>query len=129
MGYHRFMRALLREEPVTVYGDGQQVRGNTYVSDCVSATLAAVEAHRGETYNVGGGEAVTVWDIIHKLEALAGCRALIKQEPARPRDQRYALPTPPSCVGTSAGNRTPPFKKGCPASGNGRSVSRFNAGL
>jgi nucleoside-diphosphate-sugar epimerase len=91
MGYHRFIRALLCKQPVTVYGDGQQVRGNTYVSDCVSATTAAVEAHAGETYNIGGGEAATVWDIIHKLENLAGCRALIKQEPARPGDQRYTF--------------------------------------
>jgi nucleoside-diphosphate-sugar epimerase len=91
MGYHRFIQSLLREEPVTVYGDGQQVRGNTYVSDCVSATLAAVEANRGEIYNIGGGEAATVWDIIRKLEALAGCSARIKQEPARPGDQRYTF--------------------------------------
>jgi nucleoside-diphosphate-sugar epimerase len=91
MGYHRFIRALLCKQPVTVYGDGQQVRGNTYVSDCVSATLAAVEAHPGETYNIGGGEAATVWDIIHKLENLAGCRAVITQEPARPGDQRYTF--------------------------------------
>lgn len=91
MGYYRFIRALLRGEPVTIYGDGQQVRGNTYVSDCVSATLAAVEAHRGETYNIGGGEAATVWDIIRKLEAVGGCRALTKQEPARPGDQRYTF--------------------------------------
>jgi nucleoside-diphosphate-sugar epimerase len=91
MGYYRFIRALLRKEPVTVYGDGQQVRGNTYVSDCVSATLAAVGAHRGETYNIGGGEAATVWDIIRKLETLGGCRAVIKQEPARPGDQRYTF--------------------------------------
>jgi len=91
MGYHRFIRALLLEEPVTVYGDGQQVRGNTYVSDCVAATLTAVAAHRGETYNIGGGEAATVWDILRKLETLAGCRAVIKQEPARAGDQRYTF--------------------------------------
>lgn len=91
MGYHRFIRALLRNEPITVYGDGQQVRGNTYVADCVSATLAAVEAHRGETYNIGGGEAATVWDIIRQLEGIGQCRAQIKQEPARPGDQRYTF--------------------------------------
>ncbi len=91
MGYYRFIRALLCKEPVTVHGDGQQVRGNTYVSDCVSATVAAVGAQRGETYNIGGGEAATVWDILHKLETLAGCRAAIKQEPARPGDQRYTF--------------------------------------
>ena len=91
MGYYRFIQGLLRRESLTVYGDGQQMRGNTYISDCVSATLAAIDAPRGETYNVGGGEAATVWEIIRKLEALAGCRAEIKQEPARPGDQRYTF--------------------------------------
>ena len=42
MGYYRFIKALLEREAIVVYGDGQQVRGNTYVSDCVSAKLAAV---------------------------------------------------------------------------------------
>src|SRR5262249_24928678 len=69
MGYHRFIRALFERQPIVVYGDGQQVRGNTYVSDCVAATLAAVEARPGELYNVGGGETATVWEIIRKLEA------------------------------------------------------------
>src|SRR5439155_23919354 len=44
MGYHRFIDAALREQPVVVTGDGQQVRGNTFVSDCVAATVAAARA-------------------------------------------------------------------------------------
>jgi nucleoside-diphosphate-sugar epimerase len=91
MGYHRFIRAMLCGEPITVYGDGQQVRGNTFIADCVAATIAAVHTHPGEVYNIGGGEAATVWDIIHKLEALAGHRAVIRPEPARPGDQRYTF--------------------------------------
>ncbi len=91
MGYHAFINALLRDEPITLTGDGQQVRGNTYVGDCVAATLAAVEARPGEIYNVGGGEAATVWDILHKLEALAGRRARVEQAAARPGDQRYTF--------------------------------------
>jgi nucleoside-diphosphate-sugar epimerase len=88
MGYHRFIQALLRGDAVTVYGDGQQVRGNTYVGDCVEATVRAMEALPGEVYNVGGGEAVTVWEVIHKLEALIGRQAVVRCEPARPGDQR-----------------------------------------
>jgi nucleoside-diphosphate-sugar epimerase len=91
MGYHRFIRALARGEPVVVYGDGLQVRGNTYVTDCVAATLAAVDAHPSEVFNIGGGEAATVWDILRKLEAVAGRRAQVRQEPARPGDQRYTF--------------------------------------
>ncbi len=91
MAYHRFIQSLLRDEPLTVCGDGQQVRGNTYVSDCVAATIAAVQAFPGEIYNVGGGESASVWDIIHKLEALAGRSAQVKKEPARRGDQRHTF--------------------------------------
>jgi nucleoside-diphosphate-sugar epimerase len=89
MGYHKFIRAMLRGEPVTVCGDGRQVRGNTFIDDCVAATIAAVEAPPGEVYNVGGGEAATVWDILHHLEAIAGRKTVVREEPARPGDQRY----------------------------------------
>src|SRR5206468_1695994 len=70
MGYHRFIAALLGGEPVTVYGDGLQARGNTYVEDCVEATVAALGAPAGETYNVGGGETATVWEVLARLERL-----------------------------------------------------------
>ena len=91
MGYHRFMRALLDGRPVDVYGDGQQVRGNTYVDDCVAATAAAAGALPGEVYNVGGGEAASVWDILKRIEALAGRRFEVNQRPERPGDQRHTF--------------------------------------
>jgi nucleoside-diphosphate-sugar epimerase len=91
MGYQRFIAALLGGAGLTVYGDGYQVRGNTYIDDCVAATLAAVEALPGETYNVGGGEAVCVWDVIRKLEMITGRKAVIRSEPARAGDQRYTF--------------------------------------
>jgi nucleoside-diphosphate-sugar epimerase len=91
MGYHRFIAALLAGAPITVYGDGLQVRGNTYVADCVEATAAALEAPVGEVYNVGGGEAVSVWEVLGKLERLTGRRAEVRQEAARPGDQRYTF--------------------------------------
>lgn len=91
MGYHKFMRALLDGKPVTVFGDGQQVRGNTFVDDCVAATVAAVETHPGELYNVGGGEAATVWDILKKIETIAGRRFEVRQEAPRAGDQRYTF--------------------------------------
>jgi nucleoside-diphosphate-sugar epimerase len=91
MAYHRFIKAMLRGEPLQVYGDGMQIRGNTFITDCVRATAAAVEAVPGEVYNIGGGEAASVWDIIHKLEAIAGRKAKIQRDVARPGDQRYTF--------------------------------------
>ncbi|MER3414812.1 MAG: nucleotide sugar epimerase [Gemmataceae bacterium] len=91
MGYYRFIEALLRDQEIIVYGDGQQVRGNTYISDCIEATLLAVEARPGEVFNVGGGETATVWDILRRLERLSGRSFRVRQEPERPGDQRYTF--------------------------------------
>lgn len=88
MAYHRFIRALLHDEPIEVYGDGQQVRGNTYVGDCVEATVAAADAPVGEVYNVGGGEPASVLDVIRRLEAVGGRKAEVAFKPARVGDQR-----------------------------------------
>ncbi|MFO0968022.1 MAG: GDP-mannose 4,6-dehydratase [Gemmataceae bacterium] len=89
MGYHRFIAALLDNKPISVFGDGLQMRGNTYVSDCVAATLAAVNALPGETFNIGGGETASVWDILAKLERIIGRKAIVTRQPARDGDQRY----------------------------------------
>ena len=91
MAYHQFIEAMLRHQPITVFGDGQQVRGNTYVIDCVQAILASLNGNIGETYNIGGGEAATIWDIIARLGKVAGRAPIIKQEPARAGDQRYTF--------------------------------------
>lgn len=89
MGYYRFIQALLTGKPVTVYGDGLQARGNTYVDDCVEATIRSLEAPVGEVYNVGGGETANVWEILGKIEKILGHKAEILREPARPGDQRF----------------------------------------
>jgi nucleoside-diphosphate-sugar epimerase len=91
MGYHRFIRALLDDAEIAVFGDGEQVRGNTYVADCVEATVAAANASVGEVYNVGGGEAASVWEVLRRLEAITGRKARVSRRPARPGDQRYTF--------------------------------------
>jgi nucleoside-diphosphate-sugar epimerase len=88
MGYHRFIEAMLDYREITVTGDGHQSRSNTYVADCVAATIAAIKAPPGEIYNIGGGESASVWDILHLLEGLAGRKARTVQAGARAGDQR-----------------------------------------
>jgi nucleoside-diphosphate-sugar epimerase len=91
MGYHRFIEALLDDQPITVTGDGHQTRSNTYVADCVEATIAASRAPVGEVYNLGGGESASVWDILGLLEKLAGHPPRILQANARTGDQRHTF--------------------------------------
>src|SRR5262249_32697171 len=79
---------------VTVYGDGHQVRSNTFIDDCVRATVAALEAPVGEVYNVAGGETANVWEILAKLETILGRRAVVRREPERPGTLRFAGAAP-----------------------------------
>lgn len=91
MGYHLFIDSLLTGRPITMFGDGKQVRGNTFVDDCVDATVLALNAEPGETFNVGGSEPIALIDVIRKLERLTGCRAMIDSKPPRIGDQRNTL--------------------------------------
>jgi nucleoside-diphosphate-sugar epimerase len=87
MGYHLFIDAILKGKPITLTGDGLQVRGNTYIADCVEATLKATRAMPGETFNLGGGELVTVLEVIRKLERIIGKPAILERHPPRKGDQ------------------------------------------
>src|SRR5207245_9176089 len=49
MGFHKFLRAAIRQEPITIYGDGEQTRDFTYVHDAVTATIAAAVRDRKST--------------------------------------------------------------------------------
>jgi UDP-glucose 4-epimerase len=84
MAFHRFCRAMLADEPITVYGDGHQSRDFTFVSDAVEANVRAWQraAPQG-VYNVGGGSQVEVLEAISMLEKSLGLKARVSLE-ARP---------------------------------------------
>ena len=87
MAFHRFCRALLRSEPLTVYGDGRQSRDFTYVADAVEATVRAGEQGDSQTvYNVGGGSQVEVREAVELLERRLGVKAQVRFEPRPPGD-------------------------------------------
>jgi len=73
MAFNRFIRWALEDRPIDVYGDGEQTRDFTYVSDVVAANLAAAESPAaGVAMNIGGGSRVTVNSVIHTLGSLLG---------------------------------------------------------
>ncbi|MGL4423270.1 MAG: NAD-dependent epimerase/dehydratase family protein [Gemmataceae bacterium] len=88
MGYHLFIEKILTGQTIPLTGDGLQVRGNTFVQDCVDATIAASQrATPGETYNLGGGELVTIIDVIRRMERISGLPAQIQRVAPRKGDQ------------------------------------------
>src|SRR4029078_7324205 len=77
---------------IVVFGDGEQTRGNTYVADCVEATVRAAERARpGDVLNIGGGDARSVDWVIETIEQLVGRPATIEHAPPRPGDQAHTL--------------------------------------
>ena len=98
----RFLEAAETGDPVTVFGDGLQTRDFTYVSDPVSATLAAAGTSLpGEVLNVGGGERVTVKAAIQLAELVMGGRIDVVHAPSRalPHAQRPPR-SPPAPLAT-----------------------------
>jgi UDP-glucuronate 4-epimerase len=92
MGYYIFIDNILHDRPITVFGDGNQLRGNTYVADIVRATLLAHSRfERGSVYNLGGSEEISANQVIALLEEITGKRAEVTYGPARPGEQQRAL--------------------------------------
>jgi predicted glycosyltransferase/nucleoside-diphosphate-sugar epimerase len=89
MAVHRFIESALDGRPMTVYGDGGQVRDFTYVGDVVAATLAAltVELEPGLVLNIAGGHPVRVADLVALVSRELGLQApTILNEPERNGD-------------------------------------------
>jgi UDP-glucose 4-epimerase len=88
-----FVTAILRNNPPTVYGDGEQSRDFTYVDNVVQANLLAARAKEthGEVVNIACGEAVTVNAIIGMINELLGRTVRPIYVPPRAGDVKHSL--------------------------------------
>lgn len=92
MGYYLFIDNILHDRPITVFGDGNQLRGNTYVTDIARATeLAHTNFRRGAIYNLGGSEEISANQVIALLETITGKQAEVTHAPPRPGEQSRTL--------------------------------------
>ncbi len=74
MAFMKFCQALVNEAPLTVYGDGRQVRDFTFVEDVAETVVAALtnDTAVGEVVNVGGGSPATLDEAIALLGEISG---------------------------------------------------------
>ena len=74
MAFHKFFKAAIDGDAISIYGDGQQTRDYTFVSDVVAANLAAGEVPEaiGEVFNIGGGSRVTLMELLEIMEQVMG---------------------------------------------------------
>lgn len=86
----RFMLAVLKDEPLVIYGDGEQSRDFTYVDNIVDETLRACEANgaSGKVFNGGTGARITLNDVVKLLEKVTAKKVTVKHEPPRAGDIR-----------------------------------------
>ena len=67
-----FTGQMLRNQPVTINGDGEQVRDYVYVADCARANLMVLDDGSGRVYNLGYGVGTTVNEIFTHLKEITG---------------------------------------------------------
>lgn len=87
-----FTRALIDGQEIAVFGDGEQLRGMTYVDDVVHANLLAQSGDCvGEVMNIGGGTSTTVNELIQLLESITGKQAKVRFGDTVEGDTRHTL--------------------------------------
>lgn len=90
---HFLIRAM-EDAPITIYGDGRQVRDVLFIDDLVDALMRAwanIGVIRGSAFNIGGGVANTLSlrELLAMIEKLRGAPVVVQHEGWRPGDQRY----------------------------------------
>jgi CDP-paratose 2-epimerase len=89
-----FLISAMEGRPITIYGDGKQLRDILYIDDLVDALLLARARARGlagRAFNIGGGPANTVSliELVAMISELTGETPVIHERPWRQGDQRY----------------------------------------
>jgi CDP-paratose 2-epimerase len=94
-----FLISAVDGRPITIYGDGKQVRDVLFVEDLVDALLIAQDRApelRGQAFNMGGGpsSAISLLELIAEITALRGEQPPVSMEAWRKGDQRYYVSDP-----------------------------------
>jgi CDP-paratose 2-epimerase len=89
-----FLIRTLEDRPITLYGDGRQVRDILFVDDLVQALLLALEridAVAGQAFNIGGGphNTISLLELLEQIAALHGKHPDVRFDQWRPADQQY----------------------------------------
>ena len=89
-----FLISALLNRPITIYGNGKQVRDVLFIDDLVAAMLAAganPDRVAGEAFNIGGGpaRAISLLEFLDLIAEIHGAHPVVTHDEWRPGDQRY----------------------------------------
>jgi UDP-glucuronate 4-epimerase len=75
MAYRRFLSSIITDTPQVIFGDGSQIRTNTYVADAAEGVIGALwHGRSGATYNIGGEKPISVNEAIAFMEDMTGSK-------------------------------------------------------
>ncbi len=74
----KFIKSILDDQPITIFGNGEQTRDFTYVIDVADALISATKIKGFEIFNIGGGNAITINKLVKVIENYLGKKAKIK---------------------------------------------------
>jgi nucleoside-diphosphate-sugar epimerase len=86
MSVFRFIQWMSEGRPLKLTGDGEQMRGFTYVDDIARGTILGLKPLGYEVINLGGHECVKMIELIHLMEEVIGRQARIEHLPVNPAD-------------------------------------------
>lgn len=88
MAFHRFCKAILEHQTLHLYGDGQQTRDFTYVSDVVEANIRAAASKNavGKVMNIAGGSHISMHEVIQLLQEISDIPLTVTFEMKQPGD-------------------------------------------
>lgn len=88
-----FINKALKNEPITIYGDGSQTRDFIYVKDVVKANILASKIG-GETYNVALGYSTSILELAKKIIEITNSKSQIQFLEERPGDIKHSIANP-----------------------------------
>lgn len=89
-----FVASVILDKPITIFGDGKQVRDLLYIDDLVVAfdrAIRKIKITQGNVYNIGGGinHTASLLELVELLEKVSGKKVKLKFKDARLGDQKY----------------------------------------
>lgn len=90
MAFHKFLRSALHGKEIEIYGDGNQTRDFTYISDIINATVKSISTDAvAESVNLGGGSPATIWQVLNIIEDITGKRVRLRHIEEQKGDVRH----------------------------------------
>ena len=87
----KFLKSILDNNPIKIYGDGEQTRDFTYVSDISEALILSTNINGHNIFNVGGGQSISINKLIEIIERYLNKKAIKEYVDRDPSDIEHSL--------------------------------------